>query len=145
MRRFFPMFLGILALAAFFFGSLTVNGCSSQFPETGPKIDAGLLKDFPAGTIKPLPLDKVIIFSDPDGIYAISSRCTHLGCMVIFKNSEGICPCHGSKFDKDGVVLKGPARENLAWFLVEAGPGGRLIVDKTKTVPAGTKYRFDKS
>ena len=144
MRKSFLMFFGILALAAFFFGYLAIDGCSSKPPESGQKIDAGLLKDFPAGTIKPLLLDKVIIFSDPDGIYAISSRCTHLGCMIIFKNNEGICPCHGSLFGKDGVVLKGPARENLAWFLVEADPAGHLTVDKTKTVPTGTKYKFDK-
>ena len=144
MRKSFLMFLGILALVAFFFGYLTIDGCSSKSPETGQKIDAGLLKDFPAGTIKPLPFDKVIIFSDSDGIYAISSRCTHLGCTIIFKNSEGVCPCHGSVFGKDGVVVKGPARENLAWFLVEVDPAGHLLVDKTKTIPVGTKYKFDK-
>lgn len=44
-------------------------------------------------------------------IHALSARCTHLGCVVHFEESEQAwaCPCHGSRFGVDGSVLQGPA------------------------------------
>jgi menaquinol-cytochrome c reductase iron-sulfur subunit len=47
---------------------------------------------------------------DPKDIVILSSRCTHLGCTVNYKDDAQafICPCHDAKFSKDGVVLDGP-------------------------------------
>ncbi|WP_149243138.1 Rieske 2Fe-2S domain-containing protein [Dyadobacter sp. 32] len=41
--------------------------------------------------------------------------CTHAKCIVNGNNTEKSwdCPCHGARFDTDGAVLTGPARENL--------------------------------
>ena len=56
----------------------------------------------------------VALFRDADGVYAISTICTHLGC-VVHSNTEGFeCPCHGSRFDKLGKVLNGPAISDLS-------------------------------
>jgi glycine/D-amino acid oxidase-like deaminating enzyme/nitrite reductase/ring-hydroxylating ferredoxin subunit len=55
---------------------------------------------------------KVAGFRDDDGaLHAVSSRCTHLGCQVVWNSAERTwdCPCHGSRFDVDGDVLNGPA------------------------------------
>jgi Rieske Fe-S protein len=43
-----------------------------------------------------------------------SSKCTHKGCAVN-KVADGTidCPCHGSKFNLDGTVAKGPAKRPL--------------------------------
>jgi Rieske Fe-S protein len=43
-----------------------------------------------------------------------SSKCTHKGCAVN-KVADGTidCPCHGSKFNLDGTVAKGPADRPL--------------------------------
>jgi Rieske Fe-S protein len=45
----------------------------------------------------------------------LSSVCTHAGCNVN-KVADGTidCPCHGSKFNLDGSVAKGPAAKPLA-------------------------------
>ncbi|MFH0877778.1 MAG: hypothetical protein V1863_06120 [Candidatus Omnitrophota bacterium] len=41
------------------------------------RVVIGAAKDFPPGTIKALPNNKIIVFSDEDGLLAMSTRCTH--------------------------------------------------------------------
>lgn len=44
-----------------------------------------------------------------------SCRCTHLGCGLHWNAAEQVyeCRCHGSRFDKNGKRLVGPAESNL--------------------------------
>ncbi len=53
---------------------------------------------------------------------ALSTRCTHAGCMVAWQRKGGAeslrCPCHGSRFDIAGQVLNGPAKLPLARYAV---------------------------
>ena len=44
-----------------------------------------------------------------------SYTCPHAGCKANWDKEKNhfICPCHGSKFDKDGNVVNGPATQNL--------------------------------
>ncbi len=85
-----------------------------------------------------LPGRAVAIFRDAEGVYAVSTVCTHLGC-VVKSNPEGFeCPCHGSRFAKDGSVAKGPAPQALPWLRI-SGSGGNWIVDEGATVPPGAK------
>ncbi len=80
----------------------------------------------------------VAVFRDAEGVYAISTICTHLGC-VVKPGAEGFeCPCHGSRFKPDGAVSRGPAPRPLAWLKVTPGDG-IFHVDEGKTVPPGTK------
>jgi len=112
--------------------------------ESVDKIAIGAIKDFPVPSVKPFPKEQFIVFMDEDGIYAVSTRCTHKGCTVSFKDKEGVfaCPCHGAKFGKSGDVLSGPATMALAWFLIEKDSAGDLYVDKSKPVAQGTKFKF---
>lgn len=49
---------------------------------------------------------------DPVGIV---NNCTHLGCTFPWNPVDGQfqCPCHGSRYTPDGVVVRGPANKPL--------------------------------
>ena len=82
----------------------------------------------------------VAVYRDEQGVYAISRVCTHLGC-IVKPTAEGFeCPCHGSRYDRDGVVTKGPAPRPLEWLSVKE-QGGALYVDEGASVAAGTKVK----
>ncbi len=80
----------------------------------------------------------VALYRDGDRVYAISTICTHLGCIVKPADDGFDCPCHGSKFARDGAVLKGPAPAGLPWFELKHIGGDDFLVDEGKTVAAGT-------
>jgi len=82
----------------------------------------------------------VALFRDAEGVYAISTVCTHLGCIVRTDAAGFECPCHGSRFDVRGSVVKGPAPAALAWHAVTVD-GDLCVVDEGKRVPAGTKVK----
>jgi Rieske Fe-S protein len=80
----------------------------------------------------------VALFRDAEGVYAISTVCTHLGC-IVKPSAEGFeCPCHGSRFAPDGEVRKGPAPRPLPWLKVSLS-GSLVTIDEGTTVPQGTK------
>ncbi len=61
--------------------------------------------------------ERLAVHRDESGrLHALSSVCTHLGCIVAWNAAEKTwdCPCHGSRFDVDGGVLDGPAARPLA-------------------------------
>ncbi|MDR4471330.1 MAG: ubiquinol-cytochrome c reductase iron-sulfur subunit [Nitrospira sp.] len=63
------------------------------------------------------------------GPEAFSPICTHLGCGHRWDDVEKkfLCPCHGSVFDVNGIVLGGPALRPLD-VLPSKVEGGRLLV-----------------
>jgi Rieske Fe-S protein len=61
-------------------------------------------------------LRKTAVYCDAAGqLHERSAVCPHLGGIVAWNHSEQTwdCPCHGSRFDKLGKVLNGPAITNL--------------------------------
>jgi glycine/D-amino acid oxidase-like deaminating enzyme/nitrite reductase/ring-hydroxylating ferredoxin subunit len=77
-------------------------------------------------------LQKIAAYRAEDGTVSMcSATCTHLGCVVGWNRSESIweCPCHGSRFDRFGKVVNGPATADLA-----ALPGAPAPAPKKKKV-----------
>ena len=69
------------------------------------------------GRIVALEGRKYAVHRHADGtLRAMSPICPHLGCDVRWNVAEGSwdCPCHGSRFDADGLVVNGPAVRGLA-------------------------------
>merc|ERR1711871_642152 len=48
--------------------------------------------------------------------FGINAVCTHLGCTVPWNAAENkfMCPCHGSQYNNQGKVVRGPAPLSLA-------------------------------
>lgn len=49
---------------------------------------------------------------------ALGTTCTHLGCQVRPGGEFLVCPCHGSTFDRQGAVVRGPAQRPLTSYPV---------------------------
>lgn len=52
------------------------------------------------------------------GVQALYKVCTHLGCLYkwVETNNRFECPCHGSKFQLNGLYIEGPAPRSLDRF-----------------------------
>ncbi len=72
-----------------------------------------------------LPYIPAILIRDGTQFTALSLVCTHLGCTVEENVTGFACPCHGSRYDGNGYVLKGPADRPLKKLRVEQ------LADKT--------------
>ena len=58
-------------------------------------------------------LQRFALIREHGEVYALSLVCTHLGCTLAVTPQELTCPCHGSTFDRYGVVTRGPANVSL--------------------------------
>ena len=76
----------------------------------------------------------VWIGRNDEGIYALSTVCTHLGCTPNWLEAEQKfkCPCHGSGFYKDGINFEGPAPRPLERYAIKIADDGQLEVDKSR-------------
>ncbi|MER2597963.1 MAG: Rieske 2Fe-2S domain-containing protein [Caldilineales bacterium] len=69
--------------------------------------------------------------NDADGVRALYRVCTHLGCLYEWKDQtfRFECPCHGSKFQKNGVYIEGPAPRSLDQFKMQKLVNGQVEVE----------------
>ena len=68
-------------------------------------------------------------------IYALSTVCTHLGCITSWQEDRQSfkCPCHGSGFYKDGINFEGPAPRPLERYAIRIADDGQLAIDRSRT------------
>ncbi len=104
--------------------------------EPSPITNAGKADQYPSGSVTTLAEAGVYLIHGPQGFYALSATCTHLGCRTAWAPELGIiaCPCHGSKFNTDGIKIAGPAPKPLPWLKVWVNDEGDLMVDTSATV-----------
>jgi Rieske Fe-S protein len=113
-------------------------GTPAQFAEMGLHLATGT---------------KVLIGRDAEGLYALTSVCTHKLCDMdgmmndgsalgtVAKDRSGItCNCHGSKFDALGKNVGGPGGspatlDPLKPYALALGCDGQLYADTTMVVP----------
>jgi cytochrome b6-f complex iron-sulfur subunit len=139
-------FLKVLAASAALPSAmpLVLSGCGAgAAPEALGDIVAGNLAQLSVGTLKALGSEAVCIGRDADGIYAMTLTCTHEGCNIAIAgtvSANGIaCDCHGSRFDAQGNVVRGPAREPLQHFAVSMDEQMNLTIHGGSDVPASTR------
>ena len=110
--------------------------------EPPTKFKADKPENYPEGPPTLIPEEKVFIDRDDKGIYAMSAICTHLGCRVLWMESEKgyHCPCHGARFNREGINIEGPAPRPLPRLGMSMNRDGRISVDKADEV--GREFRL---
>lgn len=95
-----------------------------QYPELGES--RGSLRLLPDGWEDPV----YLLVLEGGGFAAVSSVCTHRGCTVDVGGPGLACPCHGSQYDREGRVMRGPANRALTRYPVRVS-GDQLIIEVT--------------
>jgi Rieske Fe-S protein len=118
-------------------------GCQSTVsPPTGP-VTAGNVSATQIGAMAVVAGEAVILGRDAGGLYAMSAACTHAGCLLSVNGATGAedlyCPCHGSLFDANGGVTRGPARDPLTHYRVEVATDGAITIQGGEPVSADTR------
>jgi len=103
--------------------------------EPNTVFNIGYPADFSLGIDQRFPMtNRVWVIREPDRIFVIFARCTHLGCTPEWKAGENKfkCPCHGSGYDSEGINFEGPAPRPMDRARIDRDPTGRLIVDTSR-------------
>src|SRR5512141_1145689 len=108
-RQFFiKVGLGSVAIAAAGTAAFAYQFLSPNvLYEPSPVVNAGKPDQYPPGSVTLDPQHAIYIVRDPEGFYSIAATCTHLGCLTAWNAELNIvaCPCHGSKFRRDGTKV----------------------------------------
>jgi cytochrome b6-f complex iron-sulfur subunit len=138
-RAFFAKIgLGSLGLAAagtagFAYEFLT----PSVLYEPSPIVRAGKPENFAVDSVTLDVSSGIYLVRAAEGFFALSAVCTHLGCLTAWNQELGMisCPCHGSKFNREGEKIEGPAPKPLPWLRTWIGDEGDLMVDRSANIP----------
>ena len=133
--------LGITGLGSF---AITYQYLSPNVLfEPAAQFRAGTPDLYPMHSVTYLQEQQVYIVRMPEGFYAVSAVCTHLGCLTQWKSEVEMiaCPCHGSKFKPDGTKIEGPAPRPLPHFAISLTADGELLVDKLQNIKSSQALR----
>ena len=83
---------------------------------------------------KPIGIWVVNLQPGEEKLMALSTTCTHLGCIPNWLSGEQKfkCPCHGSGYYVTGVNFEGPTPRPLERFSVSKDADGYIVVDMSK-------------
>jgi len=111
--------------------------------EPPTRFRAGVPDSYPANSVTFIQDQLVYIVRSQQGMWALSAICTHLGCITQWKPEANMvaCPCHGSKFSRDGTKIAGPAPRPLPHLSLTLTADGELLVDKSETVAENSLLR----
>lgn len=135
-RRYFLEMLGLGSIGIVTVGSAVLSASylsPNVVKEPPTRFKIGAPANFSPGSVTLVEDQNVFIVRAKEGyFFALSATCTHLGCIANWKSDEGIiaCPCHGSKFSREGDVTGGPAPRPLPRFEISLDDQGSLVVDK---------------
>jgi nitrite reductase/ring-hydroxylating ferredoxin subunit len=130
-RRDFLKFIsdGLLTLTGLLGLAGLVRFLSFELDPAPPtEYDLGPMTNYPVNSTSMLLHIPAVLIHKPDGFSALSLTCTHLGCTVEQKSDSFECPCHGSMYDNQGEVQKGPAKLPLKRLRVTTTEQGNLLL-----------------
>jgi Rieske Fe-S protein len=112
--------------AAFVCGGVLLNACSKSPSAPSTKLPFSLDLNTDLQTVGSSVINGNIIVvrvgadDVSESFDALSLVCTHQGCAINYQEANQVlfCPCHGSEFDLNGNVLRGPAAIPLAKYTV---------------------------
>jgi cytochrome b6-f complex iron-sulfur subunit len=143
-RKFFvKLGAGSLAIAGAGASAFAVQYLSPNvLYEASPVVSVGRPEHYPLDSVTLDPRFGIFIVRSPEGFYALSAVCSHLGCLCVWKPESGTigCPCHGSAFQRDGSVIAGPAPKPLPWLRMWTTDDGELMVDRATKVAPKKEY-----
>ncbi|MFO7576567.1 MAG: ubiquinol-cytochrome c reductase iron-sulfur subunit [Pelovirga sp.] len=111
-RRFLTLIISLLT-----FGGL-VRFLNPRLESRNVRLDI-TKESIPLGGALVYRQSRVALIREEQETYALDLVCTHLGCTVTVTPTDIICPCHGSRFDRHGQVLEGPAERPLRKLQLE--------------------------
>jgi cytochrome b6-f complex iron-sulfur subunit len=132
-------FLAVAGAAA------AAGGCSSPGASPAPvgEVQAGDVSELVVGSLVVVGSEPVCIGRDAAGVYAMTLTCTHAGCDIgrqgLVSAQRLLCGCHGSEFDANGNVLRGPATRPLDHFAVSVDAVGTLTIHGDQIVDASQR------
>jgi Rieske Fe-S protein len=114
--------------------TVMTTALASQPSKPSGVVDAGPLSDFKADDVyDAFRNDGCFVIRRNDELYALSSVCTHKGCKLRVQNDRSfLCKCHGSRFDGDGKVTKGPATRDLPRLAIALDNDKHVLINLTK-------------
>ena len=104
--------------------------------EPSPVVNAGKPESYAMDSVTLDVNSGIYVIRAKEGFFALGAVCTHLGCLTAWKPELGIiaCPCHGSKFERTGQKIAGPAPKPLPWLRVWLSDEGELMVDRSTNI-----------
>lgn len=86
---------------------------------------AGALNDVGGAALVESTAGLFLIARTGEGTFhAVDAVCTHEGCTISgVDGATYVCPCHGSRYNRGGQVLAGPARSNLRQYATTFADG----------------------